>query len=203
MIEVDQTYQFTEDWWTPHIPLWERMVLPLLKERQRFLEIGCFEGRASCWMLEHGLTSTGELFCIDTFEGSPEFATLPKEHVSNVKERFQHNTVLARRPEQYVRLLEGSSVEALAQLLNEQGNEPTFDLIYVDAGHDVTSTLTDSVMAWPLLKSGGVMVWDDYTWNLNLDVQSRPKFAIDTFTTIWNPYLNHIAVGRQYVIQKK
>ncbi len=44
----------------------------------RFLEIGCFEGRATVWMLTNVLTHpTCRIDVIDTFAGSPELAVYP------------------------------------------------------------------------------------------------------------------------------
>lgn len=37
-----------------------------------------------------------------------------------------------------------------------------FDWIYVDGRHDYDGVLADFTYAWPLLKKGGVMVFDDY-----------------------------------------
>lgn len=47
--------------------------------------------------------------------------------------------------------------------------EPTsvqqFDLIYIDGSHMRVDVMMDAVLAWPLLKAGGVMVFDDYEWD--------------------------------------
>ena len=39
-----------------------------------------------------------------------------------------------------------------------------FDFIYIDSDHSPTAVLADAVLAWPLLKVGGVMIFDDYLW---------------------------------------
>ena len=67
--------KFTQDWFTYNVPHIERL-MGLLPERKRFLEIGCFEGRATCWFLEHGLDEHGMIVCIDPFEGSMEHSDL-------------------------------------------------------------------------------------------------------------------------------
>lgn len=50
-----------------------------------------------------------------------------------------------------------ASPEALKQFKRN-----TFDWIYIDGRHDYDGVLQDFHAAWPLLKKGGVMVFDDY-----------------------------------------
>lgn len=53
--------------------------------------------------------------------------------------------------------INGASPEALSGFADE-----TFDWIYVDGLHDYDGVLRDFHAAWPLLKQGGIMVFDDY-----------------------------------------
>ncbi len=195
----DGTLDFTEDWFTQHIPVWEQM-LPTLPARDKFLEIGSFEGRATCWMLQH-LSPTGEMFCIDTWEGSPEFHVLPKEVVEQAYTRFCRNVKATRGPNQKVPVYRNTSVHGLANLLAGHP-KPSFDLIYVDGGHHAYQTLTDACMAWPLLKPGGVMIFDDYLWDLQMPPTHRPKLAIDVFVSLFFIQLTTELVGHQYGIRK-
>ena len=47
-------------------------------------------------------------------------------------------------------------------LLRAMTGEP-FDLVYIDASHEAADVLADAVLAWPLLKPGGFLGFDDYT----------------------------------------
>ena len=40
-----------------------------------------------------------------------------------------------------------------------------FDFIYIDGSHMRVDVLLDAVLAWQLLKPGGIMALDDYEWN--------------------------------------
>ncbi len=51
--------------------------------------------------------------------------------------------------------------EASPEALDSFENE-TFDWIYLDGRHDYDGVLQDFYASWPLLKPGGVMVFDDY-----------------------------------------
>ncbi|WP_352557743.1 class I SAM-dependent methyltransferase [Mesorhizobium caraganae] len=52
------------------------------------------------------------------------------------------------------------SLRALIRL-RQAGAE--FDLVYVDGCHERESVMMDSVLAWGMLKLGGMLIWDDYT----------------------------------------
>ena len=73
MSEMGKTpKEFTSDWFSEHIPLWESQLFRLKGEANlSFLEIGAFEGRATLWLLNNILThSSSGITCIDPFEES-------------------------------------------------------------------------------------------------------------------------------------
>ncbi|MCM8831198.1 MAG: class I SAM-dependent methyltransferase [Candidatus Omnitrophica bacterium] len=42
--------------------------------------------------------------------------------------------------------------------------------------HNAPSVLMDAVLCWPLLKNGGILIFDDYLWKINkLPEEERPK----------------------------
>ena len=45
-----------------------------------------------------------------------------------------------------------------------------FDFIYIDGSHIAKDVLTDACMAWPLLMPKGLMVFDDYMWEIWVEV---------------------------------
>ena len=63
--------------------------------------------------------------------------------------------------------------------------------------------LTDACMAWPLLKQGGLMVFDDYLWGESRDILHRPKMAVDFFVNIFAESLDIVHIGHQFVVRKK
>ena len=40
----------------------------------------------------------------------------------------------------------------------------SYDIVYIDGWHSAFGAMADGVMSWPLLKVGGVMIFDDYLW---------------------------------------
>ena len=191
-------YQFTKDWfqWSP--PVWEK-IIPHLPERKSFLEIGSFEGRSAVWIIENMMVDGGEIVCIDTWEGGAE-------HVNNEMDgaelRFEHNinTVREKHPERRVTKCKGLSTQWLPAVTQEKY---LFDFIYIDGSHIAKDVLTDACMAWPLLKRGGFMVFDDYVWKPpGFTLLDRPKFAIDFFTTLFENELVIAHSGYQLIVRK-
>lgn len=202
MPTIEKTkFRFNTDWFSSRVYEWDQ-ILPFIKMRDRILEIGSFQGESACWFLEHVLSDRGELYCIDTWQGSAEIAAyIDRPILEAAFETFKSNVTLAKRPQQRIELLKGTSICGLSALLANQQN--TFDLIYVDAAHDAVSVLTDACMAWPLLRSGGVMVFDDYTWGMDSDLDLIPKPAIDSFFIIFRQQLIPLFCGSQFAVKKK
>lgn len=195
------SFDFTQDWFSEHIPIWEQL-LPTLPAHDKFLEIGSFEGRSACWLLQHALSFKGSLYCIDTWGGSPEFWVLPPETVRESFERFRRNIAIAKHPSQHVMMFRNQSWKALGSLIGDN-QEGSFDFIYVDGGHAAHQVLQDLCLAWPLLKTGGLMVCDDYIWDLHREILLRPKIAIDAFAAMFYREIILESIGYQYIIRKK
>lgn len=191
---------FTTDW-SRSISYWPDMFQTLGltgKPDLRFLEIGCFEGRTTLWLLENVLTDpSSKITVIDTFEGSVEFE--PHGIDCNFYERFIQN--LGDYIGEKVRTCIGSSGR-LFQSGVFWGE--TFDFIYVDGSHAAADVLSDAVLSWPLLKSGGVMCFDDYLWGAGLMPEwDRPQIAIEAFIRCYAPQLKGSPQGYDHFVAVK
>lgn len=184
---------YTQDWFTNNIPMWTKLLAG--KGLEMVAEVGCFEGRATSWLLEHAMGVPSTIFGIDTFEGGQEHTPAMLE---GVEARFHANTALAARNGQQVRLLKKPSIAALIHLgMFYHGR---FDLVYIDGSHVAADVLGDAVLSYHLLAPGGLLIFDDYLWGANRPLQDRPKAAIDAFTQLWP--VKVIAVGNQMVVRK-
>ena len=198
-------YKFTQDWFSHNIPVWEQLatLLPGEAGKRTFLEIGSFEGRSMVWIVENMMSDCEALDCIDTWEGSEEHSA---ETVQGIEDRFEYNRqlVIDRFPERIVDVHKGTSVQELAHWLVEAPEDhPTFDFIYIDGSHTAKDVLTDACMAWPLLKQGGLMVFDDYLWGESRDILHRPKMAVDFFVNTFAESLDIVHIGHQFAVRKK
>lgn len=138
----------------------------------RILEIGCFEGRATKWLVENILSGGGgEVLVIDTFEGSMEHQNirlnLYSNFVRNVKDVYPEN----------IRIRRGKSQE----VLREFGCKPLFDFVYIDGSHIASDVLEDAILSFRLLKTDGILIFDDYGWDKYEDKTLNPRLGINCF----------------------
>ncbi len=202
---MNDGYQFTNDWFAYARETWPHFI-PMLPENPKCLEIGSYEGRSMVWTAEHLLGSNGHLTCIDTWEGGEEHADM-----TGVEARFLHNRDVVMRNKMWdplnqygdasIGVLKGKSAALLAELIED--GETDFDFIYIDGSHVAKDVITDAVLAWQVLKPGGIMVFDDYLWGDPRDALHRPKPAIDAFTTLFAEEIQTVSVGYQYAVKKR
>lgn len=139
----------------------EHYLLPLAGKSLRFLEIGCFDGMATCWMLENVLTNEeSEIYAIDTFKGAPEWANRPELDAKWSLSRFKENT---SKYDFQIEIWQGESWDALRLLAGYN----RYDFIYIDGSHHAADVLEDGVLSFRLLKKGGLMIFDDPQWQGN------------------------------------
>jgi len=194
-------YEFTTDWFSRFHGVWKQLFE--IAPPSRYLEIGSWEGRSACFVIDTCASQRPmEIHCIDTWEGGVEH---DPAGMTDVERRFDANLALAAsRAAHEVRLVKHKrrSSEALAQLLAEGGPEQ-FDAVYIDGSHQAPDVLTDAVMGFLLLKTGGVIIFDDYLWAMEdagkQDFFNMPKPAIDAFTTIFQRKLS-LAMAPVYQI---
>lgn len=166
----------------------EKYVKPLTGGDLNFLEVGCYEGQASVWMLEN---TKAKLVVVDTFNGSKEHDPIFEQ---TLRARFDSNI------EPYkdrVLVLEGTSQEKLKQELNSY-----FDFIYIDGSHQASDVLEDAVLAFPLLKENGIMIFDDYTWGHGMSHYDIPTTGIDAFLFVYANQLEELEKNSQVIIKK-
>lgn len=198
--------RYTFDWFSNNIDRWEEHILPLKGKELKALELGSFEGRSAVWLLENVLTHPkSHIICIDNFKASPEMKFLTKTKHSpklpspvTIKKHFIHNT---QPYGDKVKLITSDTAVALKQtvMLKKVG---TFDFIYVDAGRHSRNVLEDAVLAFPLLKIGGMIVFDDYT-NSEQHDYTCPKKGIDAFLDVYSDELEVINSSWQVIAKKK
>lgn len=188
---------FTQDWFSHNIPTFEHC-MTLIPDNKEFLEVGSFEGKSTCWLLQNGLAEDGRITCIDTFEGGEEHEKHGVDFVP-VRRRFEDNTQEAKKQGQLVRAIQDTSYRGLAVLA---ASYRQFDFIYIDGSHSAPDVLTDACMAFGMLKQGGIMLFDDYLWIDMPHILHRPKVSIDTFVNIFSERCNIAVIGHQIAIKR-
>ncbi len=190
---ANPTYIFTTDWFSPNIPVWNEFLKPYRDIPVKALEIGSFQGRSTTWLLDNILTHTeSSITCVDTFEGSEE------HNDDDLKDLFSIFTHNVQRFGDKVKINRGKSGDVIRTMVRIE----TYDIIYVDGDHHAVSVLEDAVLSFPLLKKGGIMIFDDYTWPGGNDPWDRPGISIDAFVSIHKKELEVIYNGYQLMIKK-
>jgi tetratricopeptide (TPR) repeat protein len=194
-------YQFNSDFFTESIPIWQQYLQPLAhKTGLQAIEIGSFEGHSACWLLDNILTdTTAHLTCLDTFQ--PPYNRL-----------FDANIAKTGAANKATKLA-GKSQEVLRSLPLD-----TYDLIYIDGSHVASDVLEDAVIAWRLIKLGGLMIFDDYDYIFIRSAYYNPqtstfqglaaypswstKVGVDAFLSAFEDKIQILHKGHQVIVRK-
>jgi len=153
-------YTFTEidNWSGPFIANATQHLIPLAYQTLRYLEIGVHEGRSLIWMAENVLTHPKSIGVgVDTWKNRKHYATALENCDGHPQLQLYRGTLLTTC----------SNIPA-----------ESFDVVYIDADHSLEAVMLDTAFAWRLLKTGGLMIWDD-THSTHADCQVRP--VVDMF----------------------
>jgi|15BtaG_2_1085339.scaffolds.fasta_scaffold00003_71 predicted O-methyltransferase YrrM len=181
-MNANTTYQFDNDWFSSRIPNFESILVSKFNFCEfHGLEIGVNEGRCSFWFAENLLKyhPKSTLDVVDV-EFRPNFW---KNH-----EICPHREqIIPHETYSYIFLKECRKL---------------FDFIYLDGNHCSSNTVEDAVMAWRLLKKGGILAFDDYTWEVEMWDGTRPKEGIDAFLQAYEGKYEILIKKHQVWIQK-
>ncbi|MFI1735821.1 class I SAM-dependent methyltransferase [Streptomyces acidicola] len=197
--EINRWYdgkEFSTDWTTSHIPVWAEILSDCRRRSMCVLEIGAWEGRSALFFLNF-LTKCS-LTCIDSFGGSVEHHENESIVLSlaDVERRFDVNTAqFGERIEK----IKGASGGVLA-LLGVAARR--FDVAYIDGSHYSADVYCDAVLTWSMMTAGGVVIFDDYGWNLMNTESERPRMGIDSFLRAIPGQYREIHRGYQLIVEK-
>ena len=167
---------------------WERVLAPYRDELKRVMEIGSYEGQSALFWINF---LGAQVTCIDNWQNAADGVADARE----VEAHFDAN--VGRR----VSKIKSDSTPALYRLTCENA---VFDLIYIDGDHSRDQVMIDSLIAWRCLRTGGIMIWDDYEAYLpDAPDHDRPTPAIDTFIAMQGKAVSVIeSTGQQLFVRK-
>lgn len=159
------------------------------------LQIGAYTGDASLWLMENIMThEDSKLFDIDTWRGSDEdvhkkfdWSDIKNTYYSKVKPYIESNKIIP---------VESKSVDFLRSCTTE------FDFVYIDGNHEAYAVLEDFIFVFDLVKIGGIVAFDDYTWIGGLPPHKRPAMAIDSILECYQDKIKVIDSGNQIWVKK-
>jgi predicted O-methyltransferase YrrM len=182
-------YEFTVDWSRAAIRNWQQHLAEFGGQKLCYLEIGAFEGRSGCWMLDNVLTHPQSRYI-----GIDNWSTdLQQDLAERVEDRCRRN--LARHGSK-VELIRGDSLWVLREPRWLSGS---VDLGYIDGNHQAYPCLVDSVLLWPLISQGGMLMWDDYGSHRRRKTVRR---AVDSFLSCIEGQFEVVFSNRQLGVRK-
>jgi predicted O-methyltransferase YrrM len=145
------------------------LLLPI--EPETALEIGCFRGQGTLMLAKYFSNIT----CVDPWDDEyvkerPGFSFAPSSQWVGQYEKFSANTASIAEK---LTICRGKSKDVLPTMPSE-----SFDFIFVDGDHSHDAVAIDAAESFRLVKNGGIILFDDYTW---VRENTGPKTAIDEF----------------------
>ena len=185
-------YLFTNNWFDSNQAVWKQLLQSI--NPTKLLEIGSYEGKSTTFLIDQlAITQDVEIHCVDSWQGGIEHQSGGNYQIDMpiVEERFNHNIMIAIQNKPYdaaIVIHKGLSTIELPKLIAE-GKSGYFDFIYVDGSHQAPDVLLDAILSFALLRVNGVIAFDDYLWQEELengtDPIRCPKIAIDAFANIY------------------
>lgn len=168
---------FSQDVFSSRISMFRRYLSEFIDKKAKCLEIGSLEGRSAHFTLNFLPDSTLTIYTINP----PETQRILE---LNLRKYSKDNRVV----------INNTWSNAL------RFETQKFDFIYVDGSHERLDVLRDAVLAFEVLKSGGIMIFDDYGWSKN----DETKIAIDNFIECYQSELQVLTNYTDYckVIKK-
>jgi len=74
-----------------------------------------------------------------------------------------------------------------------------YDFIYIDGDHSEAAVWDDAILSFNILKINGIMLFDDYLWNVG---DKSPKNAVDRFIKEYTDKIKILFINYQVCLQK-
>ena len=181
-----ENYRLTYNWFGSNPEIWFYIFkkLDFLNKKLNILEIGTFEGRSAAFFYKY--LDVNKLVTVDLMKkDSIEYGN------------FEYNSKKFINCDFYN--LRSDIFFKETKLKQE------FDIIYIDGSHFYADVLKDAISSYSILKSGGIIIFDDFLYTRQTRRFKRPEFmnVIGGILYFLNQKkLKLIYVGHQVIVQK-
>ena len=157
-----------------------------------YLEVGCFEGLSSFFVLSEYKAVNAILLDIWDMP-NPNSKTL-SHNFNSIEKAFDNNLSGFNFTK-----IKDDSVVAMRKLFKQN---KSFDFIYIDGSHNGEDILSDAIEAFKILKKEGLIFFDDFLQHdKNRALQSYE--GIEKFLTLYSNYLKIEYFQNNLVVRKK
>jgi len=187
-----ESKNFSNKWFLNNFQIFN-FFLPKDKNKKfDYLEIGCFEGLSSFFVLSEYPQVNAYLLDIwdlpnsNSKSLSKDFNFIEKNFDKNLS-NYNFNKI------------KDDSVIAMRKLLKQNIK---FDFIYIDGSHNGEDILSDAIEAFKILKTKGIIFFDDFLqYDSNRDIQSY--LGIEIFLSLYSKNLHIEYFQNNLVVRKK
>jgi cephalosporin hydroxylase len=176
---------FGSNFFSKWIPDWQKHLSHLMGNPNVVgIEVGTLNGDMAVWSANELVNGQGSIqYSIDINE---------TEHLKNNISPYSN-----------IKFIRGTSYDVLRTLTHNNQTKGFADYVYLDGSHLAIDVLSDAVLAWSLLKDGGILCLDDYGWGIHTtDEKQKPKLAIDAFLAAYVGHYEILHFGWQVFLKK-
>ena len=179
--------RITHDFFSMNSYDWKKNLKEYLGKDTKYLEVGSFEGISAYFI--HKYLKPKKMYCVDTWKGSNEHG--PETIFTTVESNFDNNLKDIKNLIKY----KNTSDDFFSN------NKLIFDIVYIDGLHKYYQVKKDLINALKFLDRDGIIICDDYFWNLDADKKDIPIGAINEIVNKNN--LKIVAVTVNQIFLKK
>ena len=182
---------FSNKWFLNNFEIFNYFLPENKNEKFNYLEIGCFEGLSSFYVLSQ--FKFVNAYFVDIWDEPNKNSKSLTGDFNKVEKLFDENLSKFNFTK-----IKDDSVISMRKLLRKNMD---FDFIYVDGSHNGEDILSDAIEAFKILKKGGLIFFDDFLqYELNRKIQSY--VGIEKFLELYSSDLQIVFFQNNLVVKK-
>ena len=182
---------FSNKWFLNNFDIFNHFLPENKNEKFNYLEIGCFEGLSSFYVLSQ--FKFVNAYFLDIWDEPNKNSKSLTDDFNKVEKLFDENLSKFNFTK-----IKDDSVISMRKLLRKNMD---FDFIYVDGSHNGEDILSDAIEAFKILKKGGLIFFDDFLqYELNRKIQSY--VGIEKFLELYSNDLQIVFFQNNLVVKK-
>ena len=182
---------FSNKWFLNNFEIFNYFLPKNKNEKFNYLEIGCFEGLSSFYVLSQ--FKFVNAYFLDIWDEPNKNSKSLTGDFNKVEKLFDENLSKFNFTK-----IKDDSVISMRKLLRKNMN---FDFIYIDGSHNGEDILSDAIEAFKILKKGGLIFFDDFLqYELNRKIQSY--VGIEKFLELHSNDLQIVFFQNNLVVKK-
>ena len=183
---------FSNKWFLNNFDIFNFFLPKEKNSKFDYLEVGCFEGLSSFFVLSEYKAVNAILLDIWDMP-NPNSKTL-SHNFNSIEKAFDNNLSGFNFAK-----IKDDSVVAMRKLFKQN---KSFDFIYIDGSHNGEDILSDAIEAFKILKKEGLIFFDDFLqYDKNRALQSYD--GIEKFLNLYSNYLKIEYFQNNLVVRKK